>query len=170
MSQVDLLALSDEEFRSVVDGAVRNRDPEDDDARAIRSDLLRPEIVDKTYFALIASKKSVEGQLAAKRADYVKSRARTRHPDALRRIEETYRGWRAGALRFKSGVEEFLVEVRAARDRNGEDNYLRKERNDSLVAFEQLRRAVIEHRDHVCGPECDNTCIADENLWRLVDA
>ena len=153
-----LLALSDEDFRSVVDDAVRN--PEDSRATLLR----HPDVVARWYFTLVSMKKSVEGQLAAKKAEYAAAKATS---PVAKRDQAGYERWRAGALRFKAGVENQLLEARLLREGNMDDQEVAmavRERN-------RLIAAIAAHRDHDCDddPQCtDDLCAADERLWASV--
>jgi hypothetical protein len=170
----ELVALPDDKFRGVVDEAVRTSALTDEvtleQRRHVQELLKRPELADRTYLVLVAMKKNVEGQLAAKRTDNQRRRVRLQSkPDVLAREEDEYRRWRAGALRFKTGVEEFMVELRSKRVGNATEVALRGERNDLVFAYERLRKGILEHRDHVCSDTCDAGCPADERLWELVN-
>lgn len=156
-TDIDLLAIPEPEFRSVVDDAIRGHLTEEMAQR-----LKSPEIVDRTYLTLVSIKKNVEGQLAAKRADYIKSRSLLHDdPRGLRAAEKTYQTWRGGALRFKSGVEEFMVSIRGLREKPGQaENY--------YIAYQTLKQAIVQHKNHWCGDECLEDCVADETLWTVL--
>lgn len=161
---VDLLSLDDERFRSIVDSAVRGNV-----SKETMAQLKTPEVANRCYMALVTMKKNVEGQLAAKRADYNRQRVQFRkNPNKLREAEERWLTWRGGALRFKTGVEELMVEIRGKRSPS--DWALRAERNEVVIAYENLRQAIAAHRDHVCTAECDEKeCVADVTLWSVLD-
>lgn len=152
-----LMALSDEDFKSVVDDAVRNPD-------VTRAPLLRhPDVVTRWYFTLVSMKKSVEGQLAAKKAEYAAAKATS---NVAKRDQAGYERWRAGALRFKAGVENQLLEARLLREgtQDGQEVVFAVRERNRLIA------AIAAHRDHMCGENCDdNECVADEALWSLVN-
>lgn len=157
-TDVDLMAIPEEEFRAVVDAAVRGHL----DVATIEK-LKSPEVVERSYLTLISMKKNVEGQLAAKRADYVKSRSQLRNKmGELQDAEERYQTWRAGALRFKSGVEEFMVSIRSRRERPGVER-------DYYIPFQTLKHAILQHRDHICDADCETECTADVNLWAIAE-
>lgn len=170
IDNVDLLVeLDDDAFGSLIDAAVRG----DLDKRT--TELIKdPKIIERTRLTLVAMKKSVEGQLGAKRAEHVTKTDKTKPEWAAKKDRQQYNLWRAGALRFKSGVDGLLMDVRLEQTRQDPDAdrvaaFLKSERTAYLVAYKNLHDVVIEHRDHVCGPECDDQCIADEKLWRAVD-
>jgi hypothetical protein len=120
MSEVDrLLALDLSSFRVIVDRDLR-RDASAAEAAALRT----PELADKWVTALTAISKSVDGQLGARRADYLAARARfsksMSEADYLEsrklqrswaEVTESYAKARGATLRFKSGLEEALVEA-----------------------------------------------------------
>jgi hypothetical protein len=152
--------LSDEEFKDLVDEAVRGQlDPN------TMAALKDGSVANRTYTVLVGMKKNVEGQLAARKADYGRAR---KNPDKkkLDEIDDTWLSWRAGAIRFKSGVESLMLEVRDKRTPN--DWSLRAERNELANAYENLRKGIIAHRDHLCDEACDVSCSADDLLWSLV--
>jgi chromosome segregation ATPase len=166
-----IAALSDDDFRSLVDRDLRREDTQEE-AQALRS----PDLVHRWYTILVAMSKSVDGQLAAKRYDYEAQKAQLRgqfvsaesalaeaklHRDTPRvhgaqdRIRELRQDWalmteryarsRAATLRFKSGLEETLVEARLFRDQIRDVLY------ESVVTEErnQLARRVRELEDEL---------------------
>ena len=159
---VDLLAMPEDAFRSLVDEAVRGH-PEDGKIQVVRERLLEEDVVERTYLTLIRMKKSVEGQLAAKRSDYVRDRNRARsNPEELRAVESRYQTWRAGALRFKSGTEAYMLAVRARRNTTPGENY--------YLAYQTLRQAIAEHKKSVLTSlELDEDTNADEVLWSVIE-
>lgn len=163
-TELDLMALPDDVFRSYVDEAVRGH-PDDEGTQALRSRLREPEVVERTHLCLVSMKKSVEGQLAARRADFVKERGTLRsNPPGQRAADERYHTWRAGALRFKSGVEDFMLTVRGSREKpTGESYYL---------AYQTLRLAIEKHKDAVEFALANDrdTDDADALLWSVLDA
>jgi hypothetical protein len=162
-AELDLMVLPDDVFRSYVDEAVRGH-PEDTQTQELRSKLKDPEVVDRTYLTLVSMKKSVEGQLAARRADFVKERGTLRsNPPGQRAAEERYHAWRAGALRFKSGVEDFMLAVRGNREKPTGDNY--------YLAYQTLRQAIEKHREAVetALANDQDTDDADAVLWSVLD-
>ena len=155
-----LLDLSEDEF-NLVDDAVRGTTG----ISSISDALLDPSVIDRTHLTLVGMKKSVEGQLAAKKVDYQRDRARFKDdPKIVREIEDKYYAWRAGALRFKSGVEAFMLPVRSKMNRPlREDNF--------YLAYETLRQAITKHREIVTKAleESRDPGDADEILWSFLD-
>jgi hypothetical protein len=152
ITSIDLLGFSDEEFRAVVDADVRGKS-EEDIQHALRSD---PHLIRRWYDTLLSMKASVEGQLSAKaaeaKAEKLESLVADKRRDGLV-AQASYERWRSGALRFRSGLESTILEAR----RHLDDH-----------EAEVFRTAILAHRNHNCGPECDDTCIADARLWKLV--
>lgn len=161
-TDIDLAAIPDDVFRAYVDEAVRGH-PDDNQVQALRSRLREPEVIERTHLCLVSMKKSVEGQLAARRADFIKERASLRsNPPGQRSAEERYHAWRAGALRFKSGVEEFMLTVRGNREKPTGDNY--------YLAYHTLRQAIERHREAVQASLAnDEDTDADDVLWSVLD-
>lgn len=158
VTDVPLSTIPDDEFRALLDAAARGRLDEQ-----TLDQLKSAEVVERTYLCLVSMKKSVEGQLAAKRADYIKARSKLRgKPTELAAEAEKYQTWRAGALRFKSGVEEFMMAVRGNREKAPEVH-------DYYLPYQTLKLAIIQHREHVCDDECDVECAADTRLWSVLE-
>lgn len=169
-----LQAMDDEAFRSVVNDEIRGlSDPQ-------VSQLLRgPLIVERWYHALQIMQRSVEGQLAAKKAEAKSKKAELlRQPNGKVQWQQYNRSaniWRAGALRFKSGLEMALFEADKLRYQiSGVDRTKAalNERNLAIAEAERLKIAIRAHRDHVlgrCTEECDgDQCIADDELWSVL--
>lgn len=140
MKLSDIQNMSDNEFRRLVDSEVRGNS-----GSSVRSLLHDPSIDKRWYFTLLTMKKSVESQLGAKRADLA---TRVNNPDyESDKIE--YFTWRGGALRFKNGVEDRLLEIR----------------KDWDAAHEKLIAAIRVHKDSVLDEFPDEVSSADESLW-----
>ncbi len=141
-----LLNSSDEEFRSIVDDEVRHPNNE-------YSALLRdPRVRERWYYALVGMKKSVESQLSAKRSDILKTPA---SPQDV--AWQDFHRWKAGAVRFKSGVEDRLLEIRKNGGRPSDRANL-------------LQAAILQHKNAVLkdfNPE--EVSDADTSLWKSVD-
>lgn len=180
MNQVaNLLAMSDDEFREVVDRDLRRgrggqvaEDAQGDTLRSLRSDGEDPDVTalaERWLRVLYAMSRSVEGQLAARRADYnaAKARnmaavieARNRNDDAaILRLEQEfldykakYESARASTLRFKTGLDETTIRARWVG-------------RDSAIAF--LEDKIRKHRDEVLADN-EEVSDADEELWEAV--
>lgn len=150
MTVHDYLDLPNEDFRDLVDEEVRGITDE-----AISRALRDPVLMERWYLTLVQMKKSVESQLGAKRSDLVRHIGARDYPS---RVAEYHR-WRAGSLRFKSGVEERLLEVRAMRFKGVTNPWKRTQR---------LLDAIIEHRDSM-GDYNEEGSEADLRLWRLAE-
>lgn len=174
MTIESLLAMDDEPFRSLVNDEIRgNAAPE------VTKLLRSPELVERWYNALQIMQKSVEGQLAAKKAEAKSKKTElSRLPNGRQKwlqYNKSANIWRAGALRFKSGLEMALFEADRLRySINGVDRTKRaiEERNISIAEAERLKSAIRAHKAHVlgkCPEECDGDfCVADEELWSVL--
>lgn len=125
MDAVDrLLDMNAGQFASVVDKELRGK-ATPDESTALRS----PQVAERWHGTLLAMMKSVDGQLGARRADFMSNRARFTKQLLAAEYEERFqleRSWaeqremfnrsRASTLRFKSGLEETIIEARALVD------------------------------------------------------
>jgi hypothetical protein len=187
-----LLSLPNDAFRTLVDADLRGKGDQSL-AKLLRSE----EVCERWYSTINGMAKSVEGQLAAKRADLEATTlslesdiqvAEARGDEslaaqlrlALMEAQQKDAKWRAGILRFKTGLEEVHAEARRIRDSfKGSffESYLAEERNIALARVRDLEDGIRRHRDHDCetDPRCKNTygesfhdCAADDDLWSLV--
>lgn len=177
-ASVELLALTNDAFRDLVDLDIRGRSDEAT-FTALRSAL----VVDRWYMTLVGMKKSVEGTLAAKQNDrrielkaLRRKLANTGTAQAAEKVqaeidgvEDRYLRWRGGALRFKTGVEQSLAEA-AWRRRilvTGHAATLMREERDGLdERLRALVKAVRNHRDKRDDDEIDDL---DEELYETLD-
>lgn len=144
-----LLALPDAEFRALVDSEVRGTSP-----AKVGETLRDPLLIDRWYHTLLQMKKSVESQLGAKRSDVLKNRRYSEQDVA------DFHRWRAGAVRFKSGVEDRLLEIRRIRGIVQPDTEaIKRERNALLRAIDDHRQTVLQEF------EADEISDADRALW-----
>ncbi len=171
-SRLDLSALSDEAFNQIVNQDVRGT------LTSATSQLLRdPRVVERWYVHLVSLKRSVESQLCANRAellqkqlDYVGLGAKG-NPLWIE-AQATAAKWRAGAVRFKNGVEDRLDEARTLRSKTRADStitILIEERERAIRNLTNLRRSILEHREHDCDDRCVDDCVADDQLWKVLD-
>jgi len=138
-----LLNSSEEDFRRVVDEEVRGC-LKQETCTALRS----PPLLNRWYLALISMKKNVESQLGSKRSDLIKIRPELTPEEYEQRLVEFHR-WRAGAIRFKNGVEDRLLEVRARR--------------------QTLTTAISLHKNTVLKEFAeDEISDADRDLWKAL--
>lgn len=183
-----LTAMDDRGFRQEVDADLRRPGPRDDkrqhDLR--RSALRTPELVDRWNTTLLAMTKSVEGQLASKQEDHDAARATLKiriaelEQDPTRRAElfEARQEWeklkldyataRAQMLRFKTGLDEWVIEARALRDATRAtmyDSIIAEERNYYATQVQILRAAIDAHRSQILDDEDYEPSSADERLW-----
>lgn len=163
-----LLALSDEEFRAVVDRGLRQRsnaDPET--AKALR----HPRVIDRFYFTVLSMQKSIEAQFGAKRAELEQRRTEllkqgaSGKQAALQAMQDDAK-WRAGAIRFKLGVDEIVLEIRRLREAARSDLYREfaiEERAFLAKRVRDLEDTIRRHRDSF--PEDEDPSESDEELW-----
>jgi hypothetical protein len=180
----DLRDLPDEKFRALVDADLRRQAPrsgvrlKDELVDALRS----PGLVERWYSMLCRMQKSVDGQLGARDADFHAQLAELavvglkRSDSDVRARQETLRAdhhrARAATLRFKTGLDEAMLEARYRRDevlaeRYGsaivaERDFLASRCRRLLAAIEQHRASVLDDLD---GEEPDEI---DTALWSLL--
>lgn len=160
--------LTDDEFRAIVDRALRGEATEGDN-RTLTGQL------DRWWDVLSAMKKSVETQLAAKR-DEVRAQRITRagrRPNQNDVTEETaYAKWRAGAVRFKNIAEIEMVKVSRLRQARQPAVLLRMvadERNTWHERVRFLEQAIRDHRAQTQAINSDPASEEERNLKRLAD-
>lgn len=183
-----LLALDHMSFRKEVDRDLR---PLDQDAspgqaekwKARHAALRSPACVDRWFMALSQMSKSVDGQLAAKADDYEAKRAEIRgqlvgatgpQEKGLRRSLETlkseYSRARANTLRFKTGLDEALIEARSLRDSVRDrlyDSVVAEERNFYARRVTALQDAIRAHQDAFTEGDIDPEP-HDLHLWAVI--
>jgi hypothetical protein len=175
----ELLKMDDTSFRELVDAEVRGRaSPE------LTASLRSPEIAERWYQQLLVMKKSVESTLAAKTAEDKEQRLvlldaadsvsdPDQAADLRRRANQSraqYLKWRAGALRFRAGVEERLAEAAWRRRLAGSVNpaALLEERNQLLGRLGMLTEAIQAHRDSMADVASEDIDDADRELWEVL--
>ncbi len=148
MTPEELLNLYSEAFKSVVNSDIRE---ELDDET---SDSLRDaKVVRKWFDTLVATKRSIETQLATFKIEKAQ-----KYTDFLNHKDASYPSWlenknkwKLGALRFKASVEEKIAEARLL---------LRKE----VTEADLLRLAIVQHQERVLS-DPDFSERYDEELW-----
>lgn len=166
-------------FKNFVDRDIRGHTTQAE-AEALRS----PESAEQWLATLTMMQRSIEGQLAAKHEEFQAERARLRREkrrltdldeidrtaDVLDRLQEAHSRDRAKKLRFKTGLDEALVEARAVVDA------LRGHKYDSLVADERnyyaeqrrlLEEAIRLHQEQMLA-EGIEPGDHDEKLWEVL--
>ena len=103
MNANELLDLRDEAFKSIVNSDIRN-ELDTETADALRS----PEVSRRWYNMLVATKRSIETQLAIFKIERVQKFSL---PGFDIWLEEKLK-WKTGALRFKASVEEQIAEAK----------------------------------------------------------
>lgn len=183
-----LNGLDPTSFKTEVNADLR---PEAHGAQSrIRHEALRsPAVVDRWFTTLSQIAKSVDGQLAAKIEDNQATKAALRAEiigleeggltedgkslkDLQRDLEvlaSKYARARAGTLRFKTGLDETLIEARALRDSLRDrlyDTVVADERNRYAARVKVLEEGIAAHQQAAdlagLDPEAH-----DEMLWRL---
>lgn len=166
------LGQSGETFRDLVDRDIRGR------TTVREAALLRsPDLAELWLATLTAMQRSIEGQLAAKQEEFLAERARIRRlarrdPDGdyandLDALQQKHSADRAKKLRFKTGLDEALIEARSVVDA------LRGSQYDSIVAGERnyyaeqrrlLEEAIRLHQAQITAEGIEPSEY-DEQLW-----
>lgn len=150
MKPETLAKMPEEEFGNLVKDDLRH------ELDSETSKLLRhPKVALRWRNSLRGIRNSVENQLVTRRADVESGHIS---------IEE-FNEWRPGALRFRGGVFDRLAEAESviimeSLDTDNQSSYSED--------WSNLVRAIEEHRDHLCGKQCNEDCIADDVLWSHV--
>lgn len=186
-----LAAMDDRGFRQEVDADLR-RPGRDDDKRLYetrRQALRSPELLDRWNTTLLTMSKSVEGQLASKQEDHEAAKAALRiqmaelerKHDAVKlheakqkweKLKQDYATARGNMLRFKTGLDEWVIEARALRDATRSamyDSVVAEERNHYAAQVQRLRGAIESHRTQILEDEQYEPSSADERLWSQLD-
>lgn len=135
--------MNDNDFNLLVNADIR-----EDASKADQEWLYQPENLDRWIAELTKIKMNVEKQLAGARYDVAKARA-TMDEEELRQWYVDHEKWRAGVIRFKTGVDKKLVEVKNLRSSE----------------VERYRLAIQRH----CDTIGDDAGTADEELWSVLD-
>lgn len=176
-----LLGLDYEDFREEVNEDVRPHTSE----RYRRAALRSPELVDRWFAALSQMSKSVDGQLAARTEDYEANKAvfkrqlstartaadRAKATSEWASQKESAHRSRAGTLRFKTGVDEALIEARYLRDTVRDSMYdtvVAEERNRYAARSTALFDAIVAHRQAMDDEDIEPGD-HDERLWEAVE-
>jgi hypothetical protein len=182
-----LAVMDDRGFRQEVDADLRRPGPRERREYEVRRAALRsPELVDRWTTVLLTMTKSVEGQLASKQEDHEAAKADLRqkiatleqtapHSDDLfkarqewEQLKKEYAQSRAQMLRFKTGLDEWVIEARALRDSLRStmyDSVVAEERNHYAAQVQVLRAAIDAHRTRILEDEDYEPSSADERLW-----
>lgn len=183
-----LAVMDDRGFRQEVDADLRRPGARDNrrEYEIRRAALRSPELVDRWNTTLMTMSKSVEGQLASKQEDHEAAKAELRQRIALlakdpsradelfqarqewEQIKKDYATARAQMLRFKTGLDEWVIEARALRDASRAtmyDSVVAEERNYYAAQVQMLRAAIDAHRTEILEDEDYEPSSADERLW-----
>lgn len=146
MNQGELLGLMPEAFKSVVNNDIRG-ECDSETEQALRSQ----DVCRRWYNMLVSTKRSIETQLATFRIERVQ---KANSPDYEPWLQDKLK-WRAGALRFKSSVEEKIAEAK---------EHLRAETNQA----EKYRHAILDHQTACVATDGDPDHDVDRALWSVV--
>lgn len=148
MTPEDLLALYPEAFKSIVNSDIRE-ELDDETADSLRS----PQVTRKWFDSLVATKRSIETQLATFKIEKAQKYADLINKNDISYYQwlENKNKWRLGALRFKASVEEKIAESRFLI-------------HNSNIETEKLRSAIVHHQECVLANP-DYSEQYDEELW-----
>lgn len=135
--QEDLIKMDDEAFRDFVEHDARKP------AGYKREMLLSPDVIDRYFATLTSIKTKVELTIAAKRSDL---RCLPESQQAAAIVE--FEHWRAGALRFKTSIDELIISTRLHRN--------------ETRSHSRFEHAIRVHRQHL---DPDDASDADRELW-----
>lgn len=180
-----LLMLELEEFYDVVDRDIRNNGNGDDPLpRFYREALRTEEVCERWYQGLVRMKKSTEMTIAAKGLDDRAARAKLESQGNRKKAGEEHvrhLKWRAGALRFLTGVEERLAEANYIRRLHYGVNVssgIAMERDRLSEHLRLLQQSIRTHHEEQLAPEVGSfgritgqrePTAADLKLWSVVN-
>lgn len=151
-----LMEMNYDDFRAVCEEDIRLADRGEMDEATFDA-LREPPAIQRFYSMLGQMQKSVEGQLAAGKADMKSRTAKMRlnrvSPDDYQEAVAKYQNWRAGALRFKTGCEQRMTEIAGLlREIDTEffADRVKEERNDALARVRFLEDAIRKHQEAGC--------------------
>lgn len=177
---VDILLTMDvQDFSDVVDRDIRGNERlqrDEQPLHALYSEALRgQDVCERWYQELVQMKKSTELTIAAKGMDDKARRAKLQSEGSHGKARDTYRHhlqWRAGAVRFLTGVEARLSEANYCRRKHWGSSlpsHIIFERDELSAYVRLLRRAILEHRDDYLSHDGDEPSDADAKLWSVLD-
>lgn len=152
-----ILAMNKDEFHALVNDDIRGKAP-DHMSQALRD----PEVVERWYNALVSIKRNMETQLANDRFKRIEKKLELMKLgnagqmlwlEFVREREE----WKAGAIRFKNGVEDKISEAKIILR-----NSVNIERDILIRRLAELRLEVKEHMESFKDDEADER---DIKLW-----
>lgn len=196
-----LLALSDDEFVELVNNIIRRKSDNYKGkhtteflARAYKA-LQAPEVAPRWYMVLSRMAKSVDGQLAAREADFTSNRAglRAQLADAqfdlkeaqdrgdplspyrkvvadlhvaIQELTKDYGRQRGSTLRFKSGLDTNLIEARHAYEMTLHGTMSSIAAKERDHALQRVRDLEAAIRKHQDSLDVVDATEIDEELWR----
>lgn len=173
MTPEQLLALDHAEFTALVDQDARARDRTKADPK-LAAALRHPDVIERTYMAVLAIQKKVEATLAGRAAEFASTKAHynqqaNRNRNGYLKLLEKYELSRANSLRYKTGVDQVVLELQyligsstKARDLvRTDERFLLAQRVQVLEDGIRRHRDVSAEMDLAGEPH-------DEELWALV--
>ena len=190
-----IATVDDDEFRRLINEDIRRKDGEGD--LRLAAVLRSPELAPRYYANLVRTLKNVEGQLAARESEYEALRARLKaklgiaqskevdHPDEeerrkahgqvvnltaqLETEKSKYLTTRTKSLRYKTGLDMALVEIRSIIDSQHDDLYdtfVARERNHLAERVRTLEAAIRNHQTAMIAE--GDAGETDELLWKVL--
>jgi hypothetical protein len=138
--------MNDKEFSKLVNDDIRD-DVSKQDAAWLRSD----DVISRWINELTCIKMSVERQLSLHKSERAKNRATIDNSEEYVQYLAEAEKWRAGVIRFKTGVDLRLMEAKFLY-RNGNNKY---------------RAAIVEHQRTIEN-DAEFSEIADMTLWSVL--
>lgn len=164
-----LIIMGDDSFRDLVDKDLRRKDREDI-PQELRDGLRSPEVADRWLSTLIKIAKSVEGTLAYRYDEYEAEKADLElkgDQTGLYLLKQQYHQQRAKTLRFKTGLDEWLIEARTIRDARRRQDPAASERALLERKVRSLKEAIEEH--HSAAVAADRPPASyDQKLWSVL--
>lgn len=164
-----LALLPEDEWKSLIDRDLRTLTKPATGPKAVTEDdrelaqaLRSPACIDRYFFTLLRMLKNAEGTLASRREEAIEQRntllAQGQWQE-WRKAEADHARQRRSTLRFKSGLEQTLLEIKFLRSQIMEHR--------ASTRLERVVWMVKNHRENF--PEDDDPSQADIELWRLID-
>lgn len=174
-----LIGMGEQDFFNIVDRDIRGDErlqPGELPLDPLYSEALRtPAVCDEWYQALARMKKSTEYTLAAKGQDDKRFRLQLEADGnfvGARELRGRHLKWRAGAVRFLTGVEARLMEANHERRKNFANalpSQITMERDRLSETVRELRSAISTHREDFLSHDGDEPSDADTLLWAMLD-
>lgn len=164
----ELLNMSDDDFRAIVDQDLRSDKSASERTTALRDKAIIPRWLSVLQAMLV----SIEGQLATGEADFEAMQMALQLgsgnvQEQLLSTGQRYYEKRARQLRFKSGVDAMLIQARYLQSRFAPEIALvTKERNQLVIRVHELETAIYKHRSDVLTHDQAGPLVYDQELWK----